>query len=187
MVLPEFEAGTSKCRPIRAASRQMLSPNSLQWHRPLGGCKYDGFYWPSQQPAVHFLLPNFPFSICLTSALTLFLLTPPRPLFPCLALFAIIYLHPNSSLLGEYGLSMLKPSEWLPCLRFVRIHSFYYRQREHSEIWDCSGGGYDVGVFWDMAPCLLVSSNGHFRSWSWGHGASRNVGNFFTSTVKWRQ
>ena len=123
--------------------------------------------------------------MCLTSAVTLFLLTPPRQLFPCLALFAIVYLHPNSSLLGEYGLSLLKPSKWLPSLRFVRIHSFFFycRQREHSEIWDCTGGGCDDGVFWDMAPCLLISSSRHFRSWSWRQRASRNVWNFCTSST----
>jgi hypothetical protein len=43
---------------------------------------------------------------------------------------------------------------------------FYHRQRELNEIWDCPGGGYDIGVFWDMASCLLVSSNRRFRSWS---------------------
>ena len=103
---------------LQANRRTSSSPNSLQWHCvspaltvPQGGCKYDGFYGPSQQPAVHFLLSNFPFSIFVTSAVTLFLLTPPRPLFPCLALFAIVYLHPNSSLLGEYGLSLLKPAK----------------------------------------------------------------------------
>ena len=151
--------------------------------RSSGGFKYDEFYGPSQQPAMRFLLSNFPFSICVTSAVTLFLLTPPRSLFPCLTLFAIVYLHPNPSLLGECGLSLLKPSKWLPSFRFVRIHSFYYRHPERSEIWNCPGGRYDVGVFWDMAPCLLVSSNPYFRSWSSRQHASRNVGNFCTSST----
>lgn len=51
-------------------------------------------------------------SVFLTSAVTVFLLTLPAPLFPGLALFPIVYLHPNSfSLFREFELSLLKSSE----------------------------------------------------------------------------
>jgi hypothetical protein len=126
--------------------------------RPSGGCKYDGFFWPSQQTAVHFSSATFLSPSLSLLLLPLFLLTPPRPLFPGLALFAIVYLHPNSFTQGIWAFL----AETFKMTSKISVCP--YRQREVNEILDCPGGGYDIGVFWDMASCLLVSSNRRFRS-----------------------